>query len=278
LRYIIVQYLTKINTIFSTPKIQMKLTFVLRFTLLTLFLTACSALERPTLGTATPRPPTPTPLLSPTPVWFPPTETSTPSALTAPTATPNLLPGLGAILYSDDFTNPQTWSDGTDTLRDGRLTLAASPGVYLMSLNQELFLSDFYAEITAHLSLCRGADEYGFLVRAASPTTYYRFTLDCNGEVKADRVLNSARVPLKTPFAAMDAPHGGPSEVTIAIWAVGREMRFFLNGHYQFTADDPALPSGTLGVFVRASEDSPITISFSDLIVRAVNPNQTTTP
>jgi hypothetical protein len=251
----------------------MKLTFVLRFTLLTFLLTACSALTRPTLGTATPLPPTPTPVLSPTVVWFPPTDTPTPSASTLATATPDFLPGLGNVIYTEDFTDPKTWSNlGTDSVRDGQLTLAASPGVYQISLHQEILVSDFYAEITAHLSLCRGVDEYGLLVRAI-PAAYYRFTLNCNGEVKADRIVNSGRTPLQMPIVTIDAPRGGPAEVKIAIWAVGREMRFFLNGHYQFTANDPVMPNGSLGVFVRASDDSPITISFSDLIVRAVNPN-----
>jgi hypothetical protein len=251
----------------------MKLTFVLRFTLLTFLLTACSALERPTLGTATPLPPTPTPFLSPTVVWFPPTETPTPSALTVFTATPDFLPGLGKVLYTDDFTDPKNWSDlGTDTVRDGRLTLAASDGTYLMSLHQDLLVSDFYAEIKVQLSLCRGADEYGLLVRAV-PTSYYRFTVNCNGELKADRITNGGRVPLKLPYVTMDSPRGGPAEVTLAVWAVGREMRFFLNGHYQFSADDPVFPTGSLGVFVRAAADSPVTVSFSDLVVRAVDAN-----
>ena len=108
----------------------MKLTFPRPIILLTLLLTACSALIRPALGTATPRPPTPTPVLSPTVVWFPPTETPTPSASTLATTTPDLLPGLGDILYSDNFTDLKNWSDlGTDSVREGQLTLAASPGV-----------------------------------------------------------------------------------------------------------------------------------------------------
>lgn len=236
-------------------------------------LTACSALGRPTLGTATPRPPTPTPLLSPTVVWFPPTETPTPSASTALTAPPDFMPGLGEVIYSDDFTDPKNWSDlGTDYIREGRLTLAASPGVYQMTLHQDLFVSDFYVEVTAHLSLCRGADEYGLLVRATS-VSYYRFTLNCNSEIKADRITNSARTPLKLPYQTLDAPRGGPAEVTLSVWAVGREMRFFLNGHYQFSADDARIPSGSLGLFVRAAENSPITVSFTDLVVREVNAN-----
>ena len=256
----------------------MKLTFKHLILLLSLLLTACSALTRPTLGTATPRPPTPTPFLSPTVVWFPPTETPTPSVLTTlSTATPNFMPGLGKILYSDDFTDPEKWSDlNTDYVRDGRLTLASSAGVYLMSLNQELLVSDFYAEIIAHLNLCRAADEYGILVRAI-PTSYYRFTVTCSGDINADRIINRARTPLKLPYSTMVAPRGSPSEVKIAIWAVGKEMRFFLNNFYQFSVSDPVMPSGSLGFFVRASENSPVTISFSDLIVRAINPNQSAT-
>jgi hypothetical protein len=183
------------------------------------------------------------------------------------------MPGIGKVRYTDDFTDPKNWSDlGTDYIRDGRLTLAASQDTYLMSLHQELLVSDVYAEVKVHLSLCRGADEYGLLVRA-TPTSYYRFTLNCNGEVWADRILNRARSPLQTPLSTIDAPRSGPSEVMLSIWAVGREMRFFLNGHYQFSADDPVMPAGSLGVFVRASKDAPITVSFTDLVVRAVDPN-----
>ncbi len=241
---------------------------------LTFLLTACSAFGRPTLGTATPVPPTMTPLLSPTVVWFPPTETPTPSALTAPTATPDYAPGLGRTLYADDFTDPTLWSDlGTDYIRDGRLTLAASDGTYLTTLHNNLLLSDFYAEVTARLSLCRGADEYGLLVRAI-PTSYYRFSVNCNAELTADRITNSQRVPLKMPFPTLDAPRGSPSEVTLAVWAVGRELRFFLNGHYQFSVDDPVFPSGSFGFFVRAAENTPITVSFEDLVIRAVTANQ----
>jgi hypothetical protein len=253
----------------------MKLTFQRPILLFSLLLTACSALIRPNLGTATPRPPTPTPFLSPTVVWFPPTDTPTPSALTDPaTPLPDYMPGLGKILYTDDFTDPKIWSDlGTDYVRGGRLTLAASNGVYQMSLNQDLLVSDFYAEVIAHLNLCRAADEYGILVRAI-PASYYRFTLTCTGEVNADRVINRARTPLKLPYPTMDAPRGSPSDVKIAIWAVGSEMRFFLNDFYQFSVSDPVMPNGSLGFFVRASENSPVTLSFSDLIIRAVNPNQ----
>jgi hypothetical protein len=253
----------------------MKLTFNPIHVLLCLFLTGCSVLSRPSPGTATPRPPTETPFLSPTVIWFPPTQTPTLSPLTElATATPDYKPGLGKTLYSDDFKSPEKWSDlGTDYIRDGKLTLAASNGIYLMSLNQELVVSDFYAEVIIHLNLCRTTDEYGILVRAI-PASYYRFTLNCKGEINADRITNQSRTPLKQPYPTMDAPRGSPSEVKIGLWAVGREMRFFLNDFYQFSVSDPVMPDGSIGFFVRASENSPVTISFSDLLIRQINPNQ----
>lgn len=253
----------------------MKLTIKQLSLVFCLLLTGCSALSRPSPGTATPRPPSPTPFLSPTVVWFPPTSTPTPASQAEPaTATPDFMPGLGRTVYTDDFTDPENWSDlGTDYIRDGRLTLAASNGVYLVSLNQELVISDFYAEVMIHLNLCRSTDEYGILVRAI-PVSYYRFSLTCNGEINADRITNQSRTPLKLPFTTLDAPRGSPAEVKAAIWAVGREMRFFLNDIYQFGVSDPVLVGGSIGFFVRASENSPITISFSDLVIRDVSPNQ----
>lgn len=205
-------------------------------------------------------------------IWFPSTETTTPSASILATATPNLKPGVGEISFTDDFTEPENWSElgELDYIRDGRLTLAASAGVHLLSLNQQVIFSDFHAEITARIHLCRGADEYGLLLRAI-PTMYYRFAINCNGEVRVDRVRPGERIMLQSPQPTNDVPHGGPSEIRIGVWAAGSEMRFFVNNHHQFTVIDGSFQTGTLGVFVHASDDSPITISFSDLIVWAVN-------
>jgi hypothetical protein len=52
---------------------------------------------------------------------------------------------------------------------------------------------------------------------------------------------------------------------------VGNEMRLFLNGRYQFTVVDPSFPTGALGVFVRSTAETPVTVTFSDLTVYEVN-------
>ena len=63
-------------------------------------------------------------------------------------------------------------------------------------------------------------------------------------------------------------PPGAPSRSRLAVWAKGKELRFYVNGEYQFDLKDPTLLRGDLGFFIRSAGDNAVTISFSDLIVR----------
>jgi hypothetical protein len=200
-------------------------------------------------------------------------------------ATPELRVGLSGVIAIDDFSNPTLWNtaqsdQGSALISRQRLTLSAQPGMYMRSFHRDLFVGDFYAEITARPSLCRAADEYGLLVRA-NPITYYRFALTCDGKIHAERISVRERHVLHEPVPSGDAPPGAPSEVRIGIWAAGPEMRLFLNGRYQFSITDLNLLSGTLGVFARAVGDTPVTVTYSDLVVEAVEytpPSETPTP
>jgi hypothetical protein len=196
-----------------------------------------------------------------------------------------MLVGLEGVLATDDFSRSYTWDtassdQGSASISRDRLTLAVQPGVYLVSLQRDLVLGNFYAEITARPSLCRGADEYGFLVRA-NAVTYYRFSLTCNGQVHAERVSLKERHDLQEPVPSGDVPTGAPGEVRVGVWAAGPELRLFLNGRFQFSISDLNLSSGTVGVFARAANDTPVTVAFSDLVVRSVDyvpPTRTPNP
>ena len=253
-------------------------TFSTRFFVLlvpaTLWMGSCTSLEA-TL--ATPIPPTPMELPSPTAtiLWFPPTATPTPEVLLTRAATPEMRPGLGDTVLTDKLSNSSLWDtatsdEGSAKVDDNRLNLSAQSGVYMVSLRQNLVVNDFYAEITARAGLCRGEDTYGFLVRA-NAVAYYRFALSCNGMVAAERVSGAKRQILQEAVPSGDAPPGAPGEVRIGIWAVGHEMRLFLNGRYQFSITDANYASGTVGVFVNAAGNTPAVVSFSDLSVQEVS-------
>jgi hypothetical protein len=190
------------------------------------------------------------------------------------TGTPEMNPGVGRVMLEDDFSNEEVWDtaksdNGSSAISRNRLTLAVQPGYYLASMRRDLPLTDFYAEITARPSLCRGEDNYGLVVRGVG-SSFYRFVLACNGEIRAERITGGTKLPIQQPVPSGDAP-GAPGEVRIGVWAVGSEMRLFLNGRYQFSVVEPTFPSGALGVFVRSTGELPVAVTFSDLAVYEVD-------
>ena len=239
---------------------------------MTLSLVACLPvnLPEPTETSVSSETATPTETI----VWFPPSATSTQLSVATYTGTPDMSPGIGRVALEDDFSDEDVWDtaksdNGSAAINRNRLTLAVQPGYYLASMRRELPLTDFYAEITARPSLCRGEDNYGMVVRGVG-SSFYRFVLACNGMIRAERISGGTRLPLQVPIPSGDAP-GAPGEVRMGIWAVGSEMRLFLNGRYQFSIVDPSFPIGAFGVFVRSTGETPVTVTFSDLAVYDVN-------
>ena len=243
------------------------------FALAMAFLTACLP-----LNVALPTQPpvqTDTPVPTQTTVWFPPTATPTRSFFPTYSPTPQMDPGIGAVTFTDDFSEASAWdtatsSDGSASISDNRLALAVRPGMYLVSQRHDLVLGNFYAEITANLSLCRGDDSYGMIVRSAG-RSYYRFALTCNGQAHAERVNTRGIIPLHDPIPSADVPHGAPGNVTIGVWAVDSELRLFLNGRYQFGFTDTSYASGGLGLFALSQGSDPVSVIFSELQVHEVD-------
>jgi len=228
--------------------------------------------------------------------WFPATATWTSSPNIEPSATPMLLPGLEQQIFSDDFSQVDEWSrakttsDGGNSiiLNRNRITLAANiMPVTLTSLQKSLVINDFYAEITVSINRCFGPDAYGMLFRAGNETYSYRFLLNCSGKTRVERAQDGKTMPLQDWLPSGDVPPGAPGQVKMGVWAAGTEMRFFLNGRYQFSVIDPLFKSGNLGVFIKASSPDGMNISFSDLTVNSVTyasptptaiPSKTPTP
>jgi hypothetical protein len=221
---------------------------------------------------------TPVPTATATPtatiVWFPPSATSTLLMVPTYTGTPEMSPGIGTRILSDNFSDNSPWDtaisdNASAAIGRNRLSLAVQPGYYLSSMRRELPLSDFYAEITARPSLCRGDDNYGVIARGVG-SSFYRFVLTCNGEIRAERISGGTRLPIFDPVPSGDAVRP-PGEVRIGLWADGEEMRLFLNDRYQFSVRDPKFPIGAFGVFVRSNGKEPVSVTFSDFEVYDVS-------
>lgn len=182
----------------------------------------------------------------------------------------------GDILLSDDFSDPGAWTlrkstQASAALGVNELTLVLhQPEGYLYSLRREPLLDDFYLEITASPNLCRDADEYGLLLRVSPSLDFYRFSLSCNGQARLDKYFQGVASSPQPWVISGAIPPGAPSISRLAVWARGKEIRFFVNEEYLFTIQDPSLGSGTIGVFIRSGGENDLTVSFSDLVVRQV--------
>ncbi len=214
-------------------------------------------------------------------VWFPPSATPSAQALPIKQPTPERKPGIGSVLLADDFSSAAVWNPavseeaGIDVSRN-RLTIAVQPGVTAFRVRQGPTLTDFYAEITARPSLCRDADQYGLLFRAHNNVAYYGFALACNGTASVERVRLNRPIVLQPAMPSADVPPGVPGEVRLGVWVSGTDMRFFLNGRYQFSISDSTYTAGGVGAFARSAGDTPVTVTFSNLSVYDVTYSQST--
>jgi hypothetical protein len=248
-------------------------------------LAACSDLNSiPTIEPVLFPSETPTPTI----IWFPPTNTPTVFPTQTPTATEEYHPGLGDLIFSDSFDQLELWDTASSdqasaSLTRNRLVLSISgPGpLSIISMRSQPVVGDFYAQAMVDISLCSGKDQYGMLFRASGRDNYYRFTINCSAQLRLERVRAGETYPLLDWLSSGDAHSGAPAQVKLGVWAVGREMRVFLNDHYQFNLYDPVFSSGTLGFFIFASGQTPLTVSFSDLSVYSVfyiSPTPSPTP
>jgi hypothetical protein len=253
---------------------------VFRFLLVLLIglgLSACLPAEI----TPTSIPPTETPTVTPllpsaTVIWFPPTQTFTPFPTQAVTPTQDLRPEVSGILLDDQFDQPKTWTTsrtaiGSVAFGQHELTLAvASAKGSLISLRAAPLLNDFYLEIDTLPSLCRAEDNYGLLLRATSLFDYYRLLVNCNGQLRMERLKNGKFVILQDWMTSGQIFPGGMIRLRLGVWARKEEMRVFVNGVYQFTVRDTVWPSGQVGVFARSTGETPLTVSFSNMRVSSL--------
>ena len=246
-----------------------KFVFPLLFILGTL--SACSVFAPPEVdpwptGTATALP-------TETPVWFPSTATNTPPppASPVPSATPNQYPGIGSLILKDEFLPEDGWQafrkdTGSAALGPGELTLSVTDDDgYVTIFRNSPTVDDFYMEVQANPRLCQITDSYGLLVRAASGLDYYRFSVSAEAQVRADRFKGGNVVVLQGWMPSGQVPRGCPVSLKLGVWAVGDEMRFFVNDVFQFAIEDAAIARGQIGFFARSKSETVFSVTFSDL-------------
>jgi hypothetical protein len=222
----------------------------------------------------TPVPPTATYTFTPTTVWFPATATPTPRPTQPLTPTPDSRAGVGDLLYQDDFSDPSLWTryettDSKVTISGDHITLALNQSEGLIyGFRTEPQLTDFYAEVNARPNFCEADAEYGLMVRVnGTRLNHYRFIITCEGRASVIRVVNNRGNVIVDWQDHPLIPTTFPRSIRLGVWVQGPELRFFINNFLLFTVTDTVIDGGTLGMFVRASGSSPVSVNFDTLEV-----------
>ncbi len=234
-----------------------------------LSISACGPAPTPTvvLPTSTPEPsPAPTSTI----IWFPATATATEMPEISISPTPDLRTGIGDIFYEDTFDNPEDWEifpveGGSSEISNNHLSMVlSSQNQYAYASHNNLFIYDFYGEITAKPNLCEGTDEYGVILRAVQLRDFYRLAISCGGTVKVSRSSEGNLFSVIPSMPVNFHQTGPPGTVKIGFLANGTEIRFFINDQFLFSVQDIVLRSGTIGTFIHSQGGSTVSVNFSD--------------
>jgi hypothetical protein len=242
-------------------------------------LSACLQLQP--LPTPTPSPEPSTTATMAFPTLFP-TVTLTPPP--SPSPTPDVLAGLGEVLYLDSFSRNLGWDLGQGelggtSLLNGRLVIAVRrPGAFRYALSPAPDLTDFYLEVAVRSELCSSGDEFGIMFRVTPARDHYRFTLTCDGGARVTRIMGETSIALVPVTITGAVIPGAPADNLAAIRAIGSSFSFYVNGLEVFSVRDGNLASGGLGLIVHSSAAGQTTISFDDLVARALLPTPTPPP
>lgn len=208
--------------------------------------------------------------------WFPATSTPTSFPRVNPTTAPIARSGIGLLISEDEFTDPANWSGistESDSLNkviwnDNALYFAVNQApINLYSLNQNLLVTNFYAEVTFSINRCSPNDAYGLSFFALNERYGNRFVLRCDGNVRVVQVRDQLTLPLQGWVLSGMAPPGAPGIVKVSVWSYNGEIRFFLNDQIQFSLTDTYYKSGGIGFFVESKDPAGMNIKIYDLKV-----------
>lgn len=249
---------------------------------LTIFLTGCVDLT----PTAAPLLPSPTLTQTSTSTFVMPTLAPTPTDTPRPIPSATIDPqeGLDMEVLRDDFETNAGWEltesgIGATSILQGRLiiTLSQSRG-FRYAIAPVDSLEDFYLQVEVRPDLCQPDDEFGVLYRIDSDLNHYRFGINCKGEVRVSRILQTGSRSLM-PLEINSAVIPGPKAVNIlAVRTSGDRFHFWVNGFEVGSIRDLEIKMGLVGLYVRTGRGDLATVTFDNLLIQVASTDLVPTP
>jgi len=172
------------------------------------------------------------------------------------TSTADTRPGVGrSVIFPTPsttrrFGNTAGSDDASAILTNSRLVLSITqPGpLAIASLRNQSIAGDFYAEAHGkYQPVQRHRPVRDALSAPQAAGIIFASCSTATGRKRLERVRGGVTYPLLGWLPAMTHPWEAPAQIKLGVWAVGREMRLFLNETYQFSLTDPVFSAGTSG-------------------------------
>lgn len=215
------------------------------------------------------------PTLAPTPSFTPRPQ---------PSSTPDSLAEVGDLVFQDTFDSNLGWelvesANGATSIQEQRLVLAVrSPQSFRYAILPVDPGSGYYVEVQVRADICQPETEFGLLFHLQPDLGHYRFALRCDGTTRVALVNQGGSRALILPTQSNAAYQGPLVENNLALLIRDDRFRFWINGQEQFSAQDPALADGSLGLFAQTGAEEQLTVSFDDLKLYALIDSPTPVP
>lgn len=238
-------------------------------------------------GIFTNTPPISVPTQAPTETPQPTIEPTATVFLGEPTSTmPATDPALkqGTPTWFDSMDKADNWPLGNNEFtaidfKDGFMQYSGlkKDNGWRLSVNE---IENFYMEMTARPTECKGTDRYGLMIRVPDrkeANRGYWFQLSCDGKYafqKWDGTEDPGKVTGLIGWTANSAINAGSNQTNrLGIMAIGDTFTLYVNGVKLATVEDNSWLKGGFGVVIGAKETTSFTV-YVDQMRYWLNPAQ----
>lgn len=196
-----------------------------------------------------------------------------PSNDTTPMAATSTLPAAGAILFQDDFSNPQSgWStyqdiDGLMNYEGGSYHILVDvPNAWFWATT-EVKLADASIEVQAEKVAGPDDNVLGLICRYQDDQNFYLLVISSDGYYAILKRLNGSTTVFDEGMQYSQVIHQGETVNTLRADCVGNTLTLYANGTRLAQVVDSTFNEGVPGLIVGTFNTAGTDIVFDDFIV-----------
>ncbi len=189
------------------------------------------------------------------------------------TPPPEELPASGEVLFSDDFSDPNSgWatgeaSSGSGFYQDGRFRLRVDkPSAWLWSTAGQDF-ADSIIVVDVRVEAATGEGDVGVICRYQDGDNFYAFEVSEDGYYAIWKMENGQESYLVDWTQSPDVPQ--EDHFTLGVGCVGNKLFLVVNDTVLARVEDDTFTSGDVGLIAGTFETGGLEVSFDDFEVSA---------